>query len=144
MPWRDLVRPSEMSRVALVAPAERLRKVLVAVGEAGLVELDAVESPGAESDVVVSFDPPADTDADGPIGLGEADIGLQPFDAVHHPAPEWCGCAHQHIEDAIEHGERQQKEVLECHHEMTDRHQGGADDDGPALAEQAASPDRDT
>ncbi|MCB0994192.1 MAG: hypothetical protein KDB21_03810 [Acidimicrobiales bacterium] len=86
MPWRDLVRPSEMSRVALVAPAERLRKVLVAVGEAGLVELDAVESPGAESDVVVSFDPPADTDADGPIGLGEAELRSIDEAAAHTKA----------------------------------------------------------
>src|SRR5690349_21461527 len=33
--------------------------------------------------------------------------------------------------------ECEQKKLLECHREMSDRHQRGADDDGPALAQYA-------
>src|ERR1700675_4730475 len=33
--------------------------------------------------------------------------------------------------------QRQQEQLLDRHHEMTDRHQDGADDDGAALAEYA-------
>ena len=36
-----------------------------------------------------------------------------------------------------ENAEREQKQMLECHHEMADRHQRCAEDDGAALAEHA-------
>jgi hypothetical protein len=42
------------------------------------------------------------------------------------------------LESAIaedEREERQQEQWLECHHEMTDRHQRGAEDHGAALTE---------
>lgn len=45
MSWLEL-RPAPMTRVAIVAPRRRLRRVLVAVADAGLVDLDA----GASSD----------------------------------------------------------------------------------------------
>lgn len=41
MPWRDAVAPVRMTRMALVAPRDRLRDVLVCVADAGTVEVDA-------------------------------------------------------------------------------------------------------
>src|SRR6185437_17118133 len=34
-----------------------------------------------------------------------------------------------------EHAEREQKQMLECHHKVADGHQAGAENDGAALAE---------
>jgi V/A-type H+-transporting ATPase subunit I len=45
MPSRDRLRPVRMQRVALVAPAEALRPVMVRVAGAGSVELDAWTTP---------------------------------------------------------------------------------------------------
>lgn len=42
MPWRDVFEPVPMSRVSIVAPTDRLRAVLVAVADAGIVELEQV------------------------------------------------------------------------------------------------------
>ncbi len=53
MPWRDAFEPTPMTRVAVVAPGERLRTVLVAVADAGLIELERLdgrpEGPVAET-----------------------------------------------------------------------------------------------
>jgi len=46
MPWREAIEPVRMERVALVAPREDLRAMLVRVADAGTVELDRVNSPG--------------------------------------------------------------------------------------------------
>jgi len=40
MPWRDALAPARMARVALVAPEESLRDMLVAVAAAAAVEID--------------------------------------------------------------------------------------------------------
>ncbi len=40
MPWRESLRPVAMRRVALVAPRESLRDLLVAVADSGTVDLD--------------------------------------------------------------------------------------------------------
>jgi V/A-type H+-transporting ATPase subunit I len=40
MPWRDAVAPARMDRIAVVAPATRVRAVLCAVADAGTVELE--------------------------------------------------------------------------------------------------------
>ena len=48
--WRELAEPVRMQRVALVAPADAVREVLVVVGEAGVVELDAPVQPGTTED----------------------------------------------------------------------------------------------
>jgi V/A-type H+-transporting ATPase subunit I len=40
MPWRERLLPVRMQRVALVAPRDTLRAVLVGVADAGMVELD--------------------------------------------------------------------------------------------------------
>ena len=42
MRWRELTRPLRMERVAIVAPAGRLRSVLLAVADAGVVELEVL------------------------------------------------------------------------------------------------------
>jgi V/A-type H+-transporting ATPase subunit I len=53
MPWLDAARPARMTRVALVAPDEVVRDMLVMVAGAGVVEIDRADS-GQD----------ADTDAD--------------------------------------------------------------------------------
>ena len=40
MPWLETAFPVRMTRIALVAPAERLRDMLVRVAAAGVVEID--------------------------------------------------------------------------------------------------------
>lgn len=46
MAWREATEPVRMQRVALVAPAETLRDLLVGVADAGTVEIDRVGGPG--------------------------------------------------------------------------------------------------
>jgi V/A-type H+/Na+-transporting ATPase subunit I len=46
MPWLETVFPVRMTRIALVAPAEAVRQMLVAVAESGMVEIDAPTRPG--------------------------------------------------------------------------------------------------
>ena len=46
MPWRDLVTPVPMTRVALVAPVTSLRDTLVRVADAGVVEIERTTGPG--------------------------------------------------------------------------------------------------
>jgi V/A-type H+/Na+-transporting ATPase subunit I len=48
MPWRETVEPVRMERVALLAPTETWRQVLVAVADAGAMEIDRV-SDAAET-----------------------------------------------------------------------------------------------
>lgn len=57
MPWRESFEPVRMRRVALLAPRESLRELLVVVADSGLVELDADTQPGT--------------------GMGEAGLRLQ-------------------------------------------------------------------
>ncbi|MDO8106969.1 V-type ATPase 116kDa subunit family protein [Isoptericola sp. b441] len=47
MSWREAMSPVRMQRVALVAPSERCRDMLVAVARSGVVELDL---PGARAE----------------------------------------------------------------------------------------------
>jgi V/A-type H+-transporting ATPase subunit I len=46
MPWRDVVTPAPMSRVAVVAPRAAFRDALVRVAAAGCVEIDRLSGPG--------------------------------------------------------------------------------------------------
>lgn len=46
MPWLETVFPVRMTRIALVAPADAVRPMLVAVAESGAVELDVPAGPG--------------------------------------------------------------------------------------------------
>lgn len=46
MRWREAIEPTRMDRVAVVAPADRLRQVLVAVADAGVVQLERIGEPG--------------------------------------------------------------------------------------------------
>ena len=48
MPWRDVIAPVQMARVALVAPERSLRDMLVAVAAAAAVEID---DRGAQQDL---------------------------------------------------------------------------------------------
>ena len=50
MSWREALKPVRMERVALLAPRPRFRDLLVAVADAGSVELDHVDDP-AEGEV---------------------------------------------------------------------------------------------
>ncbi len=45
MRWRDALEPTRMDRVAVVAPTEQLRGVLVAVADAGVVDLERIGDP---------------------------------------------------------------------------------------------------
>ena len=45
MPWRDVVVPPQMQRVAVVAPKSRLRRVLIEVADFGHFEPDEAASP---------------------------------------------------------------------------------------------------
>jgi V/A-type H+-transporting ATPase subunit I len=47
MPWRESLSPVRMERVALVAPEQCRRDMLVEVARSGVVELDLPYSPGA-------------------------------------------------------------------------------------------------
>ena len=46
MPWRDSLEPARMQRVAIVAPRESLRPVLVEAAASGLAELDVTAETG--------------------------------------------------------------------------------------------------
>ena len=46
MPWRETLSPVQMRRVGIVAPAASRDAVLVALAEAGTVELDLPHTPG--------------------------------------------------------------------------------------------------
>ena len=48
MPWRDLVEPVRMERVAIVAPNDDIEAVLRAVAAAGLVQPELLEERAAE------------------------------------------------------------------------------------------------
>src|SRR5664280_3424517 len=45
MRWRDVLEPARMDRVAVVAPTDRLRGVLVAMADAGVIELEQIGDP---------------------------------------------------------------------------------------------------
>lgn len=47
MRWHDALHPVAMQRVALVAPRDTLRDLLVAVADTGMVQLDDSDAPGA-------------------------------------------------------------------------------------------------
>lgn len=46
MPWLEAAFPVRMTRIALVAPVDEVRPMLVAVAESGVVEIDAATGPG--------------------------------------------------------------------------------------------------
>jgi V/A-type H+-transporting ATPase subunit I len=46
MSWRDAFEPIRMDRVAVVAPRDQLRRVLVAVAEAGVVQVELIGEQG--------------------------------------------------------------------------------------------------
>jgi V/A-type H+-transporting ATPase subunit I len=46
MRWRDALRPTPMTRVAVVAPRWSLRQVLVRVADAGAIEFERTAAPG--------------------------------------------------------------------------------------------------
>ncbi|HEX9033120.1 MAG TPA: V-type ATPase 116kDa subunit family protein [Streptosporangiaceae bacterium] len=49
MPWLEAAFPVRMTRVALVAPEESVRDMLLEVGAAGVVEIDAAVTDGAQA-----------------------------------------------------------------------------------------------
>lgn len=86
MTWRESVRPVRMQRVALVAPRDRLRAMLVTVADAGVVEIEetSVEElptaaaaalqglrPGVDVDPALAPDPP---DLEALAAEGRADL----------------------------------------------------------------------
>jgi V/A-type H+/Na+-transporting ATPase subunit I len=62
MPWLETAFPIRMTRIALVAPAESLREMLVSVAGAGTVEIDA-EMSGADEALAAVNAGPADGEA---------------------------------------------------------------------------------
>lgn len=50
MPLLDSLQPTQMSRVAIVAPNARLRQVLLIVADAGVIEVEAADGPSQSSD----------------------------------------------------------------------------------------------
>jgi len=96
MRWPEAFEPSRMDRVAVVAPTDRLRSVLVAVADAGVVQIETVadkaRGPAGEAlerarrsmldasrpDAVLDPGPPdiATLEREGPLGVlaGEAEL----------------------------------------------------------------------
>lgn len=61
MPWRDSMEPVRMRRVALLAPRDRLRDLLVEVAAHGVVELDpATDADPGEASRLLAVIPHAD------------------------------------------------------------------------------------
>ena len=46
MSWRESMEPARMQRVAIVAPRESFRDVLVEIAGRGIAELDVADDPG--------------------------------------------------------------------------------------------------
>jgi len=108
MQWPETLEPARMQRVAVVAPTDRLRSVLVAVAESGVVQVeqvgervrgpagDALErARRAQVDAghampVLDPDPPdlAKLESEGPLGVlaGESELEGMSASAVEHGA----------------------------------------------------------
>ena len=84
MPWRDLVAPTAMSRVAVVASASRARRVLLEVADAGVVEPDppVIEqrppteraAEGSDGEARLAIKRPSSTEERHDLALGEASL----------------------------------------------------------------------
>ncbi len=85
MPWRDAVTPTEMSRVAVVAPLTLERRVLVEVADAGVVEPDPTGgvAPNGDDDgpSLLTADPPATTEDRADLARGERSLQAVAADA---------------------------------------------------------------
>ena len=53
MPWREALEPARMQRVAIVAPQERLRPVLLTLASRGCVEPELLGVSGTEAEAVL-------------------------------------------------------------------------------------------
>jgi V/A-type H+-transporting ATPase subunit I len=53
MPWREALEPARMQRVAIVAPQERLRTVLLTLASRGCVEPELLGVSGTEAEAVL-------------------------------------------------------------------------------------------
>jgi V/A-type H+-transporting ATPase subunit I len=106
MRWPETLEPSKMERVAVIAPTERLRSVLVAVADAGVVQVERVgkqvRGPAGEaleralrtrvgsehSAPVLDPERPdvATLEREGPLGMlaGEAELESVGCSAVRH------------------------------------------------------------
>ena len=97
MRWPEVLEPARMERVAVVAPTDRLRSVLVAVADAGVVQIERVgekaRGPAGEawerarraqvddgqSVPVLELEPPdlATLEREGPLGVSVAEAELE-------------------------------------------------------------------
>lgn len=102
MSWLEHLAPADMARVAIVAPTDCFRRVLVEVADAGIVELEELEppfhpaadtlarltSPKDGDDMRLQMDPPdlALLEREGSVGLvrGEAELERRSGAAVAH------------------------------------------------------------
>ena len=57
MPWRESLEPIRMRRVAILAPSESLRDVLVEIAGRGSTELETAQEADAEEDFATPLDP---------------------------------------------------------------------------------------
>ena len=85
MPWLETAFPARMTRIALVAPADRVRAMLVTVGAAGVVEIDAGPADPAQTGPGEAGAAQAGTGSagigqagTGQAGTGQAGTGAQP------------------------------------------------------------------
>jgi V/A-type H+-transporting ATPase subunit I len=53
MPWRETLEPARMQRVAVVAPQDRLRPVLVTLASSGCVEPELLTVPATDAEAVL-------------------------------------------------------------------------------------------
>jgi V/A-type H+-transporting ATPase subunit I len=74
MPWRDGLEPTRMRRVAIVAPTESLRDVLVDIAAGGRVELDTVSDSAFAGAATRLLAQVPDTDRRAPV------LSRQPVD----------------------------------------------------------------
>ena len=89
MRWREAVRPVLMERVAVLAPADALRGVLVQVADAGSVELD---EPPAAADPAAAVPAPAAELLRAAAGATRAPGPCSPGAGPTWPAaPSWAG-----------------------------------------------------
>jgi V/A-type H+-transporting ATPase subunit I len=83
MPWLEAAFPARMTRIALVAPADGVRAMLVAVGVAGVVEIDAGPADADQPDTGTQ---PGAVPGSGPAtGAGLAPDGSEPVVAAGPP-----------------------------------------------------------
>jgi V/A-type H+-transporting ATPase subunit I len=85
MPWLEAVFPVRMTRIALVAPAGSVRRMLVTVADAGLVEIDVTRPDNDGLHDLEASDAAADRAGLRDVGNGEHGPWIEPALAAEPP-----------------------------------------------------------